>query len=249
MKRNRSLKKIGAVLAAVMILFGMVSTVYAADASVSYHGHSAGMIFSFAPDDLFDNFKGMMPGDVRDQNIIVSNDSENKIIVFLRGEPFDESVEGLLSKATISVKNSAGETVAEEETADKIWPANGTDRYFELGEIEPGAEETLVATIKIPVELGNEFQNAIGKVQWIFMVQEEELIDLPTPTPPYGEVTPTPTPPTDPPSSVTPTPTVSPGSTPKTGDDTQIWLWVAVMAALVPVLILLIVKGRKRPSK
>jgi hypothetical protein len=55
-----------------------------------------------------------------------------------------------------------------------------------LGEFESGAEVELVVKLEVPIEMGNEFQNAIGALDWHFKVQayevEEETTESVPPT-------------------------------------------------------------------
>ena len=66
-------------LSLVMIAACLATTALAADPTVTYSGNSGN--FVFAPEDLFADFKGVMPGDTLTEQIEVKNNANNKVDV------------------------------------------------------------------------------------------------------------------------------------------------------------------------
>lgn len=69
----------------VILLLSCAVPVSAADGKVTYSGNAGSFVFEPGSDhsltDLFPNFKGVMPGDTLTQKITVKNDADNKVKV------------------------------------------------------------------------------------------------------------------------------------------------------------------------
>ena len=174
MKQAFSLKRTGAAIIGLLLLFSFAATAYAADASATYNGSYVGTLFSFAPNDgtgLFPNFQNMMPGETYTQNVTVSNASYERIELFLKGEPVSESKAGLFDKITMEIRKQDG-TLLVSERVSSAWPQNGVatnaGTFLYLGRFSAGDAETLTVTMKLPVDLNNDYMDAVGKVNWVF---------------------------------------------------------------------------------
>lgn len=164
-------------LALAALIFSVFPLTVFANGSVSYDGASREFIFApgsdESPSDLFANFKNVMPGDTLTQNIKISNDAEKgvKIKVYMRSLGAHEDSEDFLSKLSLKV-NYAGT-----EEAEYLFdaPANETAQLTDwvyLGTVYSGAEIDLALKLTVPAELTNEYQDAVGKLDWQFKVEE-----------------------------------------------------------------------------
>lgn len=79
------MKRLFVILCVCVLLLSCVMPVFAADGNVTYSGDAGRFIFapgsSYSPTDLFPNFKNVMPGDSITQPITVKNDTSNKVKV------------------------------------------------------------------------------------------------------------------------------------------------------------------------
>lgn len=79
------MKRCFAFLCVCVLLLSCVTPVFAAEGNVTYSGNASGFIFypgsEYSPTDLFPNFKEVMPGDSIAQPITVKNNASNQVKV------------------------------------------------------------------------------------------------------------------------------------------------------------------------
>lgn len=151
--------------------------VSAADGKVTYSGGAQDFIFApgseHSPTDLFPNFKDVMPGDTLTQKITVKNEASNevKVKIYLRSLGAHEESKAFLSQLGLTVKTAEDNTMAYMFDAAASETAGLTERVC-LGTLYSGGEVNLDVTLNVPVELGSEFQDAVGYLDWEFFVEE-----------------------------------------------------------------------------
>lgn len=207
------------VLAAALCLnFSPVA--FAAGSSVSFKDYEEVFVFMggtrYAATDLFGGLKGIMPGDELRQVVSVGNDHANEVNIYLRAVPhgednplvYDEEFEAQDGKDQSGEENMRDETVdtmldflAQLEMAinwngsaiyeGPVPPAGGPEDAVLLGSFAPGESKDLEVVLSVPIEMGNDYMNRVGEVDWVFTVEELDSEDPPTPPTP-------PTPPEDP---------------------------------------------------
>lgn len=165
-----------AVIAAVLLAFGGAMPAFAAG-TVTYDGNAKDFLFApgsqHSPTDLFDGFKNVMPGDTLTQNITVKNDSSKgvKVKLYIRSRGAKEGSEKFLSQLQMKVAKSENNRMAYmfDATGEKT---DGLTDWVCLGTLYSGGEVNLTVTLDVPITLGNEFQNAIGFIDWQFRAEE-----------------------------------------------------------------------------
>lgn len=185
------MKKIISILISLLVVTAMTCglsiSAYAAG-TVTYSADSSKFIFepgsSHSPTDLFTEYKGLMPGDSVRQDITVKNDSSYgvKVKLYVRSHGAHEDSVDFLSKLHLTIAKSENNEMAYMFDAAADQTGGMTDWVY-LGTLYSGGEVNLILNLDIPIELGNEYQDAIGYIDWEFKA-EELPIDPDDPKPP-----------------------------------------------------------------
>lgn len=188
------MKKLISSLLALMLVLSLAVPAAAASGSVTFKGKKEKFSFdpgsSYSATDLFD-FKNVMPGDRLYEAIKVTNKSRDadSIKIYLRTETHDSGnqmtvsdpaygkdyveMNDFLSQLTMRIYN--GDTLIFEGSPDE---EAGT---IYLGSLRRNKSLTLQVELDVPIELGNEYANRVGEVDWIFTVEayDDPNIDNP----------------------------------------------------------------------
>ena len=185
---KKLLKAITSLILMLLAVMSMTVTAFAASSSITFEGFSKGFDFrpgsEYTQTDLFGNLKNVMPGDTVTETITFTNSAADCDFVnlYMRAETHDETA------------NPLSEKVAEAETvvtmtdflsklSMKVW--NGTELIYDaspdqldglknnklLGTFRTGETATLKVELSVPIELGNEYANRVGEVDWVFHVE------------------------------------------------------------------------------
>lgn len=227
--------------------------------------------FAFTPEstDLFANFKNLVPGETREQQIEVKNAYIEEVEIFLRAEYIEQSlataenialVDAMLQRyALITVKNSSGSVIYE----GPVWgnyhrePSSETSNdsmknNISLGRFKAGAAEDLTVELSLAPELDNKYQDLWGLIHWVWSAQGVDPAESPSPSP---STSPSPSPGTSPSPSPGTSPKPSPGTggsgsnsggKPKTGDESNLVLWALSLTASAAALGAVVIAGKKK---
>ena len=169
------MKVCGALLLALVLLTGAA---LADDTAVRYEGGAEKFVFlpgsSYSDSDLFDNFKNVLPGDVIDQKITVSNSTGKQVRIYMRAEPVSDADKDFLDQLRLTVKS--GDSTIFEGTAGE---QDGLAKNTLLGTFKKDGSVELTATLTVPADLGNAYMGREGRVPWTFLVEEIPVDDTP----------------------------------------------------------------------
>lgn len=160
-------------LTAILLTLAATTGAYA-HGTVAYQGSSRDFVFApgsdLSPTDLFDGFKGVMPGDTLTQRVRIRNDASKnvKVRLYLRSLGAQTGSEAFLDQLKLTVRQ-VGDSLLFQAPAGQCGQLKD---WQELGTFYSGAEVDLLLTLEVPVEMGNEFQNAVGMVDWEFGAEE-----------------------------------------------------------------------------
>ena len=185
---KKSFKAITSLVLMLLVVMSMSVTALAASPSITFEGFSKGFDFQpgseYTETDLFQNFKNVMPGDTLTESITFTNSAADCDFVnlYMRAETHDETANPLSEKAA-ETETVATMTDFLSKLSMKVW--NGTELIYEaspdeldglrtnklLGTFRTGETATLKVELTVPIDLGNEYANRVGEVDWIFHVE------------------------------------------------------------------------------
>lgn len=153
----------------LLLMIGLSQPVVAEASTVTYVNQAERFVFLPEDTNLFDNFKGIMPGDVRAQEIQVKNGSESVVNIYLKINPIDEESEDFLEQLDLEIKHK--ETVI---FKDQLANQGNFSEYKLLTKLEPKAKMSLELLLEVPTSLSKDFMNQEAEVEWLFKVEEVE---------------------------------------------------------------------------
>lgn len=185
---KKSFKAITSLVLMLLVVMSMSVTVFAASPSITFEGFSKGFDFQpgseYTETDLFGSFKNVMPGDTVTETITFTNSATDCDFVnlYMRAEAHDET-DNPLSPKVAEKETVATMTEFLSKLSMKVW--NGTELIYDaspdqldglksnklLGTFRTGETATLKVELSVPIELGNEYANRVGEVDWIFHVE------------------------------------------------------------------------------
>lgn len=185
---KRKLKSISSILLAIALILSLSVTAFAADSTVTFKGAQEGFEFQpgseYTATDLFDNFKNVMPGDQLTETIQLKNEATDcdYIKLYMRAVVHDENdnplsekvaetetvatMQDFLSQLTMRIYN--GDELIYNASPDE---AGALANNVLLGTLSKGESLNLRVELDVPIELGDEYANRVGEVDWIFLAE------------------------------------------------------------------------------
>lgn len=191
------MKKLSALVFTLAMAMGLSLSAYAADSTITFKSMAEGFDITsgseYTDTDLFDNLKSAMPGDHLTENISIRNDAGDcdHIKVYLRAIAHDDttnppqyqaedgvqettaSMQDFLSQLTMRIYN--GSELIYESSPDQL---GALENNVYLGDLAKGETLGLTVELDVPADLGNEYANRAGEIDWVFLaegIQYEKL--------------------------------------------------------------------------
>lgn len=272
---NKLHKKLSSLLlGAALAISSLSSLAFAADSSITYEGGAEKFVFlpgsEYTDTDLFDNFKNVMPGDSLEQKITIKNDYKGSdyVKIYMRAETHDE-INNPMSpnvaaeeKDVVEMNDFLSQLHMEIAIGDKVIYSASPDQLdglaenVLLGSFRQGVTAELTVKLEVPIELGNEYANRVGEVDWVFVIEERN-----NPSDDDDDDDPSPRPDRDPkplpediviitPDEVPLSPGELPSDlvvvAPKTGDDMNIWPYISLLGVGIGGMFLALFGKRKK---
>lgn len=171
------MKKSGKIISALvlaLVLFLNVTGTAQASSGLTFNGQGNEFTFTSGsadqeyPTDLFSNFKDVMPGDTRTEQITIRNNAASRADVrfhLLSSGATGQAYQEFLENLTLTIVRSDG-------TQLYSGPAGGTMEEVDLGRLAYGGSIVLTVTLGVPIELDNNFQEAAGHIGWQIRIEE-----------------------------------------------------------------------------
>lgn len=192
---KNTMKKVSVLLMALVMVLSLAVPAFAAAEDgvyeVNYKGHKDGFVFTvddsaYTESDLFENFKDVMPGAKLPQTIDIINSSTDSdyIKLYLQAVPHNEEnkpvakglgnvniaeMEKFLNQMDMTVTNSIDGKVVFEGSAGEL---DGLKNAVYLGKLDHGDASLLTVTLTVPSDMGNEFSDRIGEIDWKFIAEQ-----------------------------------------------------------------------------
>lgn len=161
--KNKTIKTVAALLMILVIQLGAALQVYA-KSEVEYDGNAKKFVFLPSNKDLFDDFKGVMPGDVINQDITLKNNSKDNVKIYMKAESTEN--DNFLSQMKIKVLSKGAQISS--GNADQT---TGLNNWVLLDTLSAGASIDLDVELTVPIEMKNAFADQTGKIIWRFKVE------------------------------------------------------------------------------
>ena len=267
---KRTFDKLFTLMFAVVMILSLRVTAFAKDTAITFKGLTEGFEGAvgseYTDTDLFNNFKDVMPGDKLTETIQIKNESTDcdYIKLYLKAEAHDEEANPLTYSETfentdgkdqggidgerdetvatmsdflaqLSMKIYNGDELIYEATPDEL---DGLKESVLLGTLRKGESAVLTVELEVPITLDNKYAYRVGEVDWIF---KTEVLDDPQQNQPETDEPQTPATPE------LPSTPASPGLlSPKTGDTSNLLLYIVIAGvAAVGLIFLAVFKCRK----
>lgn len=187
---KRMFRRLYSLLLVLGMLLNLGVTVLAEDPVIVFKGAQEGFEFKpgsqYTASDLFDNFKDIMPGDKLTEEIQIKNEASDcdYIKLYMRAVVHDENenplsdgvagqsvetvatMQDFLSQLTMRIYN--GEELIYDASPDE---AGALVNNVLLGTLIKGESLNLKVELDVPIELGNEYANRVGEVDWVFLAE------------------------------------------------------------------------------
>lgn len=163
---------ISTLILVTVLLLGLAFSrpVLAAQTEVVFKNDQQKAVIELSSDDLFENFKGVMPGQSLTQDIILRNETSRKLRVFIRGKAMGEAERAFLQHASLQGRVN-GRLIF-----DYKGPATDLSRESVLAVLPARSSAVMTVSLSTPISLGNEFQSTSYVYGWLFRA-EDDLVD------------------------------------------------------------------------
>lgn len=243
MKYSKIIKLVLSGIMCIALIVSLGMTGFAVEPSEITFGKS----FKFEPgtNDLFTEYKRLIPGDSKTQQIKINNKSSDSANFYLsiaaaeQNKNLSQAEQDLIwdliyNKIQIKIKDVNGKeiyngSIGGDKNSSMV-PDEITDGTFFMGEVPANTSKEITVELEIDESIGNEYQGLSGNINWIFTAEQNgssEDIVIEEGKVPLGGI-----------------PSIG-GLIINTNDPANMAMWASIIACSVGLVIFVEVKRRK----
>ena len=176
-------KKILIIFFSLLLCFSFGFNAFAAP-SITITPGTEEFIFNPTNKDMFEDFKDMMPGDSRTQQIaLVNNETDINATIYMRAE-VEQKDKDFLRWYKLSVYYSEEANIIGTLLAENVASIEGSlQNDIKLGTIKPGQTAYITVKIESDKQMSNDYKLQSGMIHWIFSCEEEKITETTTEKP------------------------------------------------------------------
>lgn len=148
---------------------------YPEETSVTFLSPRSKFDIELAKPDLFENFKDLLPGSARTQTVKVKNAYKEPVTMSLSAMDLDENLKEK-EPLVYSLLQEQISAIITDDTGKIVYEGGlggpESDFNLPLGRFKSGEEKRLTVRIAVKPEMGNDFQELMGRVRWEFTANE-----------------------------------------------------------------------------
>ena len=162
------MKRLSLYIMSLVLFLGTVNGVNAVS-QVVFNGEKESFIVSPSDLDLFQNFKGLLPGGTYTQEITIGNESNDPVDIYFKMYPLDDVYEKISKYMTMKIE--INNKPVYDENLGEIDKFKENTKLFSL---EAETAETMLVTLNIATEMSNEFSNSYTELDWYFYLEKSK---------------------------------------------------------------------------
>ncbi|MEG2781402.1 MAG: hypothetical protein RR911_01820 [Oscillospiraceae bacterium] len=185
MKYSKKIKFILSGIMCVALMISLCLTAFAKTTSEITFGKN--FVFNPGTSDLFSNYKNLLPGESRSQQIKINNSSSDPVKFYLKFSSAQQDknltqaekdlvMDLINNKIKITVKDLNGKEVYSGNLGgtNNLTQTTGgkTAETFFLGDLSAKTSKSFTAELEMDSSVGNEYQGLSGNVTWIFTAEQ-----------------------------------------------------------------------------
>ncbi len=190
MMKYYKIKKI-ALSGFISVVLILSMCVFAFAASPSEIAFGKNFTFDAGSNDLFTNFKGLVPGEDRSQQINIKNTSSDSAKFYLKMEaaPQNENLSEEEKNLVYDLLYNRIKIKITDENKNLIYSGSiggdanvnnqstTTSKPLTLGEVASNKTKTITVELVMDGDIGNEYKGLSGNVRWVFIAEQNGKTD------------------------------------------------------------------------
>lgn len=171
------MKKLSVILVMLVMFIPSISQVHAQEgATISFEGEAEKFIYRNSTGEVFDGFKNLLPGEKRTEELTLVNNDYRELRFYVNSQVLktfgNEDSQGIAYDVTFKIN---GEDLFDGKIGgeNKVGINQDKNENSLIASLKKGESATLQMTLETDGDtMDNSYQNALGKVQYTFSVEQ-----------------------------------------------------------------------------